>query len=77
MLYSRDTAVWRDVPMPVDAAITRGGTTYFFKGGVFWSFDNQAMRARGGPLLTAMHWLPCLSENERQCQVGAKTEGAD
>ncbi|KAJ8920311.1 hypothetical protein NQ315_011973, partial [Exocentrus adspersus] len=58
---------WRSVPENLDAANTwRDGVTYFFKGELFWIFDNNwVIATEKSPLPTAQVWFGC-PEDEQQ-----------
>lgn len=59
--YPRDMEVWRKIPENLDAATTWiDGYTYFFKGGLYWKFDNDWIIATDeSPLPIAQIWLGC------------------
>lgn len=51
---------WRGVPNNVDAAISVTSGTYFFKGNLFWSFNNHLIiTVRGYPRRASTIWLGC------------------
>lgn len=58
---------WRGVPTYLDAATTwKDGITYFFRGGLFWKFDNNwIMVTEESPMPTPMIWFGC-SENDNK-----------
>ncbi|KAA0201316.1 hypothetical protein HAZT_HAZT002594 [Hyalella azteca] len=59
--YPRDMSMWKGVPYDgIDAAFKLNGTTYFFKGKVFYEFDDLRMKVRPrSPLLSAPFWMGC------------------
>lgn len=52
---------WHGIPNNIDAAIsTVDGKTYFFKGDLYWSFNNYWIRPEPGyPRRTSVAWLGC------------------
>lgn len=51
------------------------GTTYFFKGKVFWEFDDFRMKVKKkSPALAAPYWLGCpMTENPYVLETSAPT----
>lgn len=52
---------WSGIPNNIDAAIsTSNAKTYFFKGDLFWLYDDYWLRPqRGYPRRTSIFWLGC------------------
>lgn len=52
---------WHGIPNNIDAAISMsGGKTYFFKGDLYWAFNNYWIRPENGyPRRTSIAWLGC------------------
>ncbi|XP_050305014.1 matrix metalloproteinase-14-like isoform X2 [Anthonomus grandis grandis] len=59
--YPKHIERWRGVPGNLNAAITwTDGITYFFKGELFWTFDNNwIMTTHTSPMPIAPIWLGC------------------
>jgi hypothetical protein len=59
--YPHNISRWRGVPPDLDAAMTwTDGSTYFFKGKLFWRFDNIMIRTDDHyPLPAPQHWVGC------------------
>ncbi|CAL4065532.1 unnamed protein product, partial [Meganyctiphanes norvegica] len=63
--YPRDMVMWSGVPYNVDSAFKYNGTTYFFRGPVFYEFDDLRMKAvPKSPALSAPYWLGCPNNIE-------------
>lgn len=52
---------WRGIPNNIDAAISMtNGKTYFFKGDLYWMYNNHWIRPeRGYPRRTSSNLLNC------------------
>uniref|UniRef100_A0A6P7F8V5 Matrix metalloproteinase-25-like n=1 Tax=Diabrotica virgifera virgifera TaxID=50390 RepID=A0A6P7F8V5_DIAVI len=63
--YPQHMHRWRGVPSYLDAAITwKDGFTYFFRGGLFWKFDNDwIMATDDSPMPTPTYWFGCPEKN--------------
>lgn len=61
--YPRDMHIWEGVPYNIDSVLRwKDGNIYFFKGKVFWKFDDKHMRvASSTPTLSAPFWMGCTS----------------
>ncbi|XP_033611474.1 matrix metalloproteinase-17 isoform X2 [Cryptotermes secundus] len=59
--YPHNISRWRGVPSDLDAAMTwTDGFTYFFKGRLFWRFDNILIKTDDHyPLPAPQHWIGC------------------
>jgi hypothetical protein len=59
--YPHNISRWRGVPSDLDAAMTwTDGFTYFFKGRLFWRFDNIMIKTDDHyPLPAPQHWVGC------------------
>jgi hypothetical protein len=59
--YPHNIDRWRGVPSDLDAAMTwTDGLTYFFKGRLFWRFDNNKIKTdKHYPLPAPQHWVGC------------------
>jgi Na+/H+ antiporter NhaC len=55
--------VWRGVPTNIDSVLRwKDGNSYFFKGKVFWKFNDKHMRVESeNPTLSAPFWMGCTS----------------
>lgn len=55
--------IWKGVPYDIDSVFKwKDGHVYFFKGKVFWKFDDRHMRvANENPSLSAPFWMGCTS----------------
>lgn len=63
--YPQHMQAWRGVPSYLDAAITwKDGYTYFFRGGLFWKFNNDwIMITEESPMPTPTYWFGCPEKN--------------
>ncbi|XP_056648592.1 matrix metalloproteinase-25-like [Diorhabda sublineata] len=63
--YPQHMRAWRGVPSHLDAAITwKDDFTYFFRGGLFWKFDNNwIMITEESPMPAPTYWFGCPEKN--------------
>ncbi|CAH1378861.1 unnamed protein product [Tenebrio molitor] len=62
--YPRHMERWRGVPHDLDAATTWKGVTHFFKGKLYWKFDNDwVVITEHSPLPTPQLWLGCPEDD--------------
>ncbi|ODN04391.1 Matrix metalloproteinase-16, partial [Orchesella cincta] len=61
--YPRDMHIWEGVPYNIDSVLRwKDGNVYFFKGKVFWKFNDKHMRVESRtPTLSAPFWMGCTS----------------
>ncbi|XP_066996162.2 matrix metalloproteinase-25 [Anabrus simplex] len=59
--YPHNITRWRGVPSHLDAAMTwTDGLTYFFKGPLFWQFNNKLIKTEDtSPQESSKYWLGC------------------
>lgn len=62
--YPKHMERWRGVPQNLDAATTwKDGKTYFFKGNLYWKFDNDwVITTESSPMPASQTWLGCPKE---------------
>ncbi|XP_018329458.1 matrix metalloproteinase-25-like [Agrilus planipennis] len=64
--YPKNMNRWRGVPHDLDAALTwKDGRTYFFKGKLYWAFDNKwIITTEESPLPAPESWIGCPEDQE-------------